>query len=143
MQLGASDARWFRGVLAKSNFAAQDRPDARCATTKMRREISAPTVGALRKPKRLARYPRWTPRARKWYKAQKGKGIVTAVADAYYAGREETRRSTSGDALKLGRDCVKSVECEAASCGVVNCRNRNIPRREKRGRAAWRTQYDA
>ena len=39
---------------------------------------------------------------------QGGQGVVTAVVDADYAGCDETIRSTSGGALKLGHHCVRS-----------------------------------
>ena len=87
---GASDARRFRGPVAKLNFVAQDRPDIQVVTKEVRRELRAPTVGGLRKLKRLAQYLRGEPRMRPRCKRQEKQGLVTAVADAYCAGCEET-----------------------------------------------------
>ena len=95
-KLGAWAARWFRELVAKSNFVGQDRPAAQNATRKVRREMSAPRGASPRKLKRLARYPRGAPRMRQWYKRQTGQGALTAVADAYDAGRDEAGGSAYG-----------------------------------------------
>ena len=97
-KLGASAACWFREPAAKPNFAAQDGPGAQYAAKEVRRLISAPTVGTLRKLRRLARYLRGAPRMRLWRKRQTEQGVVTAVAVANYAGRDGTRRSANGGA---------------------------------------------
>ena len=117
-KLGASDTRWFRGLVAKLNFVAQDRPDIQYATKEVCREMSAPTVGGIRRLKRLARYLRGAPRMRLWYKRQKEQIVVTAVVDADYGGCVETRRSTSGGVLKIGHHCVKSWSVTQAAVAL-------------------------
>ena len=94
--------------MAKLNFAAQDLPDIQYATKEVRRDMSTPTAGGLRRLKRVARYLRGARRPRLRPKCQKEQSVVTAVADADNGGREETRRSTNGGVLKFGQRFVKS-----------------------------------
>ena len=70
--------------------------------------MSAPTVGGLRRLKRLARYVRGVPRMRLCYKRQKEQSVVTAVADADDGGCGEARGSASGGVLRIGHHRVKS-----------------------------------
>ena len=69
-KLCASDTRRFRGPVAKLNCVAQDRPGIRYATEEVRRGMSAPTVGGLRKLERVAQNLRGGPRTRLSYKRQ-------------------------------------------------------------------------
>ena len=69
--LGAPDARWFLGLLAKLNFVAQDGPGAQYAAKEVCCKMGSPTIGTLRKLKRLARYLRGAARMRPCYKRQR------------------------------------------------------------------------
>ena len=95
-------------MVARLNFVAQDRPDVQYATKEVCREMSAPTVGGLRKLKRLARYLKGKPRVRLRYKKKEQFDEVTCVVDADYGGCSATRRSTSGGVVRCGSHCVKT-----------------------------------
>ena len=95
-KLGAPDARWPRGLVAKLTFVAQDKPDIQNAAEEASREMGAPTGGSARRPKRLARYFRGASSARLRYRRQGEHGVVTAVVDADSAGCDETRGSIWG-----------------------------------------------
>ena len=100
------DARAFRVLAAKLGSAAQETPVAQFAASEARREISAPTVGSPREPKRFARRQQGTPRMRLRYERRKEQGVATAVAGQGNAGGEKSVRSARRAALKLGRPCV-------------------------------------
>lgn len=56
VDIEGADATRFRGVAARCNYLAFDRPDLQFATKEVCREMSKPTTGSLRRLKRIAQY---------------------------------------------------------------------------------------
>ena len=54
--LSDADASKFRGVIARINYLAADRPDLQYATKEVCREMASPTSGSLRRLLRIGRY---------------------------------------------------------------------------------------
>ena len=55
-KLDEAKVSWFRGVAARANFLSLDRMDIQYAAKEICRNMAAPTMGGLRKLKRLVRY---------------------------------------------------------------------------------------
>lgn len=55
-EMVGADATILRGVAARCNYSAFDRPDIQLATTEICREMSKPTTGSLRRLTRLGQY---------------------------------------------------------------------------------------
>ena len=61
-ELGAKDARWYRGVAARCNYLAQDRVDLQYATKEASRRMAKPRHTDWSLLKRLGRYLLGAPR---------------------------------------------------------------------------------
>ena len=87
----------FRGIAARANYLAQDRPDKEICRT-----MSNPSVYDRRKVKRLARYPKGNPRLIHLYNWQEATSDLNGYSDSDWAGCRRTAKSTSGGALCVG-----------------------------------------
>ena len=72
------------------------------------RQMSSPTIGAMRKLKRIGRYLRHRPRAKLLYAWQGHDAMIHCHSDSDWAGDKATRRSVSGGVLYRGSHCIKS-----------------------------------
>lgn len=108
IEIVGADATRFRGVAARCNYLEFDRPGIQYATKEIRREMSKPTTGSLRRLKRLGQYPKGKPRLVWRYDMQHPCTILDVFTDANWAGCRKARKSTSGGAIMLGRHCVKT-----------------------------------
>ena len=70
--------------------------------------MAAPTVGAMKKLKRIGRYLLRKPRARMLYAWQGPDVILHCHSDSDWAGDKASRRSISGGALYHGTHCIKT-----------------------------------
>ena len=96
----------FRGLAARANYLAADRPDIQYAAKEICRWMQAPTELGVTALKRLARYLIGKPRLvfhYRWQEACAGE----AFSDTDWAGCIKTRKSTSGGCLMVGRHMVK------------------------------------
>ena len=103
-----ADATRFRGVAARCNYLAFDRPDIQFATKEICREMSRPTTGSLRRLKRLGQYLRGKPRLVWNYEMQSGTQTLDVYTDSNWAGCRVSRKSTSGGVIMRGRHCLKA-----------------------------------
>ena len=109
-ELDAKEARDFRGLAARVNYLAQDRPDIQFAKKELCREMAKPTMRGWTKLKRLARYlvgarsMIW-----KFRECDADFDEVTLYADSDWAGCTRSRRSTSGGIATVGGGDLEDV----------------------------------
>ena len=95
-ELDAHRQRPYRGVAARANYLAADRPDLQHAAKEVCRWMSSPTEIALVALKRVGRYLEGHGRLVYRYDFQEA-AKVDCYSDTDWAGCPRTRRSTSGD----------------------------------------------
>ena len=105
--LSPAEATMYSALSARCNYLAQDRPDISFSSKEVCREFSIPNANSYRKLKRLARYLCGLPRLVYMYRWQEGLTELMTLADADFAGRKETRRSTSGGVVMIGTCCIR------------------------------------
>ena len=86
----------FRGIAARANYLAQDRPDLQFSVKEICRTMSNPSVYDRRKIKRLARYLKGNPRLIYLYNWQEATNDLNGYSDSDWAGCRRTAKSTSG-----------------------------------------------
>ena len=105
--LSSQDATMYRALAARCNYLEQDRPDLAFGSEELCREISVPNLNSFKKLKRLVRYSCGLPRLVCTYHFQDMPTTVDIFVDTDFAGCKETRRSTSGGAIIVGKCLVK------------------------------------
>ena len=101
-ELSKEEAKHFRKVAARANYLGLDRMDIQFAVKEACREMAKPTVGGLRKLKRLARYLAQAPRVDIEFDGEGVEEVVDAYSDSDWAGCRESRKSTSGGIVAWG-----------------------------------------
>ena len=92
----------FRGIAARANYLAADRPDCQYAAKEVCRAMAAPTRTAMEQLKRLCRYLVGAKRVVyrfDWQEAQ----TLDCYTDTDWSGCGRSRRSTSGGCVMHGR----------------------------------------
>ena len=107
-KLGPEKASEYRGLAARANYLALDRPDIQYAVKEICRGMSSPTVGDRKKLKRLARYLVGMPRVVSHFRTQYRADCAMGYSDSDWAGCKKTSRSTSGGAIVIGSHCLKT-----------------------------------
>ena len=97
--LSAERARTYRGLAARLNYLAQDRPDLKFAALRASRNMSCPFERDFEILKRVGRYLITRPRAACLYKWQGSSRNVWVCTDSDWAGDKKTRRSTTGGCM--------------------------------------------
>ena len=99
--LGVEDARIFRGLAARLNYLAQDRPDLKFAALKASKRMSTPTERDWEILKRVARYLIHRPRA-----ATRGRMLKTATSEfaPTLTGQATARRGSRYQEERYGMD---------------------------------------
>ena len=95
-------------VAARINYLSQSRPELLYAAMEICRSMAAPTVGALKKAKRIGRYLAGRPRSVQVFKHQELPHKIREYCDSDGAACRTTRRSTSGGCVKLGNHVLRS-----------------------------------
>ena len=106
--LDANDAKLFRGIAARLNYLAQDRPDLQFAAKEVSRRMARPTDGDWLLLKRVGRYLLGAPRAVQTFAWQYAPYSLDTYVDSDWAGCKASCRSTSGGAVKLGRHALRT-----------------------------------
>ena len=97
--LEGEDITRYRGVIARCNYLAVDRPDCLFAIKEGCREMSKPTTGFLRLFRRIGQNLKMHPRF-VWKHAMQGKtDEITVRTDADSAGCRRSHKSTSGGSI--------------------------------------------
>jgi hypothetical protein len=89
------------------NYLAQDRPDLAVAASLLSRSMAKPMVGDEVRLKRTLRYLKSHPTCRLEYKWQEAPTAITLLTDSDWAGDVQTRRSTSGVVIQMGRHLLQ------------------------------------
>ena len=105
--LGSERARLYRGIAARLNYLAQDRPDLKLAALRASRNMSEPHERDFEILKRVGRYLISRPRAACIYKWQKTSKNIWVCTDSDWAGDKQTRKSTTGGCMWHGRHLLK------------------------------------
>ena len=106
--LTGKDITLFRGVAARCNYLSLDRPDLQYAAKEICREMSAPTLQAFDKLKRIGQFLAGKPRLVWRYEYQPPTAHIDVFVDAHWAACKRSRKSTSGGCAMVGRHCVKT-----------------------------------
>ena len=115
----------YRAVTARLNFLARDRPELQFSVKEACRCMSAPTVAAWTRVKRIGRFLINAPRAILVFKRQPLPRVLTVWCDSDFAGCRSSRKSTSGGALVLGGHALRTYSSTqrviSLSSGEAEC----------------------
>jgi hypothetical protein len=103
VEMEGKEATKYRRGVARVNYLAQDRPDLAVAASLLSRSMAKPMVGDEVRLKRTVRYLKSHPTCRLEYKWQEAPTCITVLTDSDWAGDVQTRRSTSGVLVLMGK----------------------------------------
>ena len=106
--LEKGDAKVFRGVAARLNYMGPDRPDMQYAIKECARCMANPRVCDWSLLKKVGRYLLHRPRLVLHFKWQKKQSCLDGYTDSDWGGCTQSRRSTSGAVIMIGRHPIKS-----------------------------------
>ena len=106
-ELDAEQATRYKGVVARANYLAADRPDLMYATKEVCRGVAKPTKQDSHKLKRLGRFLVGSSRTIMIYDWQGHEREVLGYSDSDWAGCRLTRKSASGGSLLIGSNFFK------------------------------------
>ena len=98
----------FRRVIARGNFLAQDRMDLQYAVKETARGMASPRQSHMDKLIRIAKYLVGHMRYVTKFSKQEQVHSLNCYGDSDFAGKVETRKSTSGGIMMLGDHPIKS-----------------------------------
>ena len=108
LELNGAERKEFRMLAARLNYMGQDNPSIQFAAKEICRKMACPTVGDFARVKKLVRFVLGV-EAVKWeYPWQDEVATLKVVVDSDWAGCLETRRSTSGGLVMLGRHPLRT-----------------------------------
>ena len=116
--LEPSEATTFRGLAARANYLALDRPDIQFSVKEIARRMARPRQEDWQLLKRLARYLVNAPRAVAMFAWQHQPTAVDVFVDADWAGCKKTSRSTSGGAIMVGWHPIKTWSSTQATVAL-------------------------
>ena len=102
-QLNCKDATAFRGLAARLNYLALDRPELQFAAKETSKKMAQPREADWLKLKRVARYLVGAPTLHQVFEWQEAPTLLHTYTDSDWAGDRETRKSTSGGAATWGQ----------------------------------------
>ena len=106
-KLGEHKFSAFRGVAARGNYLAADRPDIQYAAKEICRWMATPTEHGVTSLKRMGRYLERRKRLIVEFPWRNASSIEV-YSDTDWSGCIRTRKSTSGGCLMIGKHLVKS-----------------------------------
>ena len=117
-ELNKQEASAYRGVTARLNYLAQDRPDLQYSCKEASRRMAKPRQADWTLLKRIGRYLVGAPRLVQTFVWQDGIGDITVHTDSDWAGCRTTCRSTSGGTLAVGAHCLKTWSSTQATIAL-------------------------
>ena len=108
VDLDAVGAQLYRGVAARLNYIAPDRPDIAYAVKESARNMSRPRANDMKNLLNIGRYLTGKPRLVSEFVWQDAPDRATAFTDSDWAGCAKSAKSTSGGAVCLGEHVVKT-----------------------------------
>ena len=124
--LNEKEATKYRAIVARLNYLLPDRPDLAYAVKELARSMSSPANGDWIRLKRLARYIKGRLRMVQQYNWQPAQWMISTYGDADWVGCKQTRMSTIGGCIKIGRHAINGVEQKTGFSGVELRRFRNV-----------------
>ena len=112
------DTTKYRGMCARLNFLALDRPDLQYAAKEASRRMSDPKSGDWVLLKRIGRYLRKVPRLAQLFVWQEWPSEVNVLVDSDWAGCKTSCKSTSGGVIMIGQHAVKSWSTTQATIAL-------------------------
>ena len=106
-KLNDKDTSSYRAIVARCNYIAPDRPDIAYIVKELARSMANPRNGDWQRLKRLGRYLKGRPRLQQIFEWQRGPIPIRMYSDAGWAGCRETKRSTTGGCVMLGKHTIK------------------------------------
>ena len=100
-------------------FLAQDRTDIGYAVKELSRRMSKPKVRDMKDMERLGRHLIGKARVQVRFERQDTCNVIDVWTDTDYAGCPETRKSTSGCLVLIGRHMIKGLVKHSASHRAV------------------------
>ena len=98
----------YPALVARCNYLALGRPDVAFSVNELARRMATPTAGDWLRLKRFGRYLKGRPRLQQTFEWQAARTIMKTFSDADWAGRKQTRRSTTGGCITIGAHTIKS-----------------------------------
>ena len=98
----------YRALVARCNYISPDRPGIAYTVKELARAMAAPTNGDWQRLKRLGLYSKENKRLIPWYDWQPTQSRVKTYSDADWAGCRETRKSTTGGCITIGKHIIKT-----------------------------------
>ena len=102
--LQGEEATKIRGICARLNYLAQDRPDIRYACKEAGRRMAKPQAGDLLR--RIARYLRGKPRGMERFEWQDETDTLDTYVDSDWAGCKKSCKNTSESAVMKGAHSI-------------------------------------
>ena len=106
-KLTEKDSTRYRAIVARLNYLTPDRPDIAYVVKELARAMSNPSNGDWLKVKRLGRYIKGRPRLQQVVAWQLAHERVTTYSDANWAGCKQSRKSTTGGCIIIGKHTIK------------------------------------
>ena len=106
--LNIADTRKYRGLAARVNYLAIDRPDLKIASLIASRHMSTPTIGSWALLERIGRYLLGRPRIEWRFDFQGEPTVVSVCTDSDWASDRDSRRSISGGTMWIGAHLIKA-----------------------------------
>ena len=109
-ELSLEDQRTYRALAARINYIAQDNPCIQFSAKEICRSMAKPVLQDFQKVKKLARFMAGVKAVKFNYEWQSEDEAVElrVFVDSDWAGCVQTRRSTSGGVVMLGRHTLKT-----------------------------------
>ena len=107
-ELDKSEARRYRGSVARMNYLGQDRSDIQHSVKELSKKMAQPTARDELKMKKMIRYLIGRPRYINKYKYQDKPISICVHVDSDFAGCHKSRKSTSGGIIFNGHHSIKS-----------------------------------
>ena len=106
--LEPEQATRYRGIAARINYLAFDRPDVQFSTKEVCRDMSSPSTGSWRRLVHIGKYLLGRPRLIWKFDLQNVDEVIDGFSDANWAGCRQSRKSTSGGALRIGTHLINT-----------------------------------
>jgi hypothetical protein len=109
-ELTGAECKAFRMLAARLNYMSQDNPWLQFPAKEICRNMAKPSVGDFGRVKRLVRFLKGAGAIKFLYEWQDESEAqeITVIVDSDWAGCKDTRRSTSGGVLKVGRHVLRT-----------------------------------
>jgi hypothetical protein len=108
VELSPTERTWYRGMVARGNYLAQDRCDIQYAIKELSRGMQNSSKAHARALKRLGRYLIGKTRYVILFRRQAGGAALHTQVDTDHAGCLKTRKSTSGGIIRLGKHTIRT-----------------------------------